>query len=231
MGDFEPREAPESSRRARPRAAHRDDDARDEAGVGVVDALLNLQRTAGNAGTSTLLEEQTGDEHPVERLLSSDAGAPLESNVRARMEQRLGADFSDVRIHTGTEASRSAESVQASAYTVGEDVVLRDEVRADSPDEERTLTHELAHVIQQRSGPVDGKEGPGGIKISDPSDRFERAAENVALGKTEPPSGAAESSLQRQTVLPPEELEEEGAQPELQRQAEVPEEEEEEVLT
>ena len=39
-----------------------------------------------------------------------------------------------------------------------------------------TLAHELTHVVQQRSGPVDGTPASGGIKVSDPSDRFEREA-------------------------------------------------------
>ena len=38
------------------------------------------------------------------------------------------------------------------------------------------LAHELTHVVQQRSGPVDGTDAGGGVRVSDPSDRFERAA-------------------------------------------------------
>jgi hypothetical protein len=233
MSDFDLTEAPEGVRRSKSRAAKKDLDETGQAepAGGIAGALINLQRTAGNAGTAALIEEQTGDEHPVERLLHSDPGAPLESSVRARMERRLGDDFSDVRIHTGAEASRSAEAVEASAYTVGEDVVLRDQVRPDTPEGERTLAHELTHVIQQRSGPVDGKEAAGGIKVSDPSDRFERAAEDVASGATGHASGETAASVQRQMLGTPEELEEEEAQPTVQRQPEtVPEEEEEELL-
>ena len=45
---------------------------------------------------------------------------------------------------------------------------------------QRMLAHELTHVVQQRSGPVDGSPAPGGINISHPSDRFEQAAEHSA---------------------------------------------------
>ena len=38
------------------------------------------------------------------------------------------------------------------------------------------IAHELTHVVQQRNGPVDGADAGGGVKVSDPSDRFERAA-------------------------------------------------------
>ena len=37
----------------------------------------------------------------------------------------------------------------------------------------RTLAHELTHVVQQRSGPVEGTETGGGVRVSDPSDRFD----------------------------------------------------------
>ena len=49
-------------------------------------------------------------------------------------------------------------------------------VRPDLDAGKTTLAHELTHVVQQRSGPVDGTSAPGGIKVSDPSDRFEREA-------------------------------------------------------
>ncbi len=42
------------------------------------------------------------------------------------------------------------------------------------------LAHELTHVVQQRSGPVDGTPTGGGVKVSDPSDRFEREAAATA---------------------------------------------------
>jgi hypothetical protein len=94
------------------------------------------------------------------------------------MESRIGADFSDVRVHTDGNAARSAAAVAAQAYTVGNEVVLGERAPAlDSPAGKRTLAHELTHVVQQRQGPVEGTPAGGGIAISDPSDRFEQAAE------------------------------------------------------
>src|SRR4029079_9887930 len=89
----------------------------------------------------------------------------------------LGADFSDVRVHDDAAAHESATSVGAQAYTVGSDVVFqRDAYDPSSAHGRTTLAHELTHVLQQRSGPVDGTSASGGIKVSDPSDRFEREA-------------------------------------------------------
>jgi Domain of unknown function (DUF4157) len=142
-------------------------------------AVMHLQKTAGNATVSAALEEQ--EPSLVKDVVGSGGGAPLDKDTRGFMESRLGADFSDVRVHTDAKASDSARSVQAYAYTVGSDVVFQSgKYEPDSDSGKRTLAHELTHVVQQRSGPVAGTPAPGGIQISHPSDRFEQAAEGSA---------------------------------------------------
>lgn len=97
------------------------------------------------------------------------------------MESRLGHDFGGVRVHTGAQAGASGASVGANAYTVGRDVVFGNDQWSPGTDTgRRMLAHELTHVVQQEAGPVDGTPAPGRIRLSDPSDRFEREAETVA---------------------------------------------------
>ena len=87
----------------------------------------------------------------------------------------------DLQRHTGASATDSAKSVQAHAYTVGSDIVFQgDRYSPGTAEGQRMLAHELTHVVQQRSGPVDGTPAGGGISVSDPSDRFEREAEATA---------------------------------------------------
>lgn len=115
------------------------------------------------------------------RTAVGDPGRPLDAATRAAMEQRFAWDFGAVRIHAGEAAARSARGLGAAAYTVGSQIVLGvGNPVFSSPDGRRLLAHELAHVVQQRSGPVDGTPAAGGVKISDPSDRFERQAEETA---------------------------------------------------
>jgi hypothetical protein len=122
------------------------------------------------------------------------------------MEARLGADFADVRIHTDAAAGASARSVQAHAYTVGTDVVFgAGRYDPSSRGGKTMLAHELTHVTQQRAGAVDGSPAPGGIRLSDPSDRFERAAEHNAarvmsgaVPTAEPTVGPTAGPVQRQ---------------------------------
>lgn len=145
------------------------------------DAVLGLQRLAGNSSVGKLLAEEAEASSPVHDVIGSGGGAPLDRATRGVMEERLGQDFGDVRVHTGGKADESAAAVNAHAYTVGNDVVFSSgQYAPETPTGMRTLAHELTHVVQQRSGPVDGTEAPGGIKLSNPSDRFEQAAEQTA---------------------------------------------------
>ncbi|MFI8826096.1 DUF4157 domain-containing protein [Streptomyces sp. NPDC053431] len=127
--------------------------------------------------TSEAEAARSGARSPVHEVVGSGGGQPLDAETRSDMEARMGADFSDVRIHTDPAADASAKGIGAHAYTVGNDVVFqREAYDPASPQGRTTLAHELTHVIQQRSGPVEGTEAPGGIRVSDPSDRFEREA-------------------------------------------------------
>jgi hypothetical protein len=160
----------------------------------VLDAasILRLQRTVGNGGVAALLEEQRS---PVHNVVKSGGGSPLAPDIRAEMSARLGHDFSDVRVHTDSQADDSARSVNAHAYTVGSDVVFqRGGYDPSSDNGKRMLAHELTHVVQQRSGPVDGTSSAGGIKISDPADRFEREAVANAEKAMSVPAPAAQLS-------------------------------------
>lgn len=78
-------------------------------------------------------------------------GRPLDPATRSLMERGFGHDFGDVRVHTGPAAARSAQALDAAAYTVGTDVVFNTgHYDTRSHGGRRLLAHELAHVVQQR---------------------------------------------------------------------------------
>jgi hypothetical protein len=143
------------------------------------DGLFELQRSVGNQGVAAALHDE--ESSPVHDVINSGGGQPLDPDVRADMEERLGHDFGNVRVHNDARAEESAKAVNAHAYTVGSNIVFqRDGYDPSSEAGRVTLAHELTHVVQQRSGPVDGTSAPGGIRVSDPSDRFEREAAATA---------------------------------------------------
>ncbi|WP_443059355.1 eCIS core domain-containing protein [Streptomyces sp. NBC_00435] len=141
--------------------------------------LPALQRSVGNAAVTRMLaagHSPGRQDAPVQRATAHDVlrspGRPLEGPLREEMETRLGADFSDVRVHSDPLAQRSAAEIGARAYTSGSHVVV-----TDGGKDKHTLAHELTHVIQQRQGPVAGTDTGHGLRVSDPGDRFEREAE------------------------------------------------------
>jgi len=97
------------------------------------------------------------------------------------MEPRFGHDFGQVRVHTGEQAAESARAVSALAYTVGSDLVFGAGQYAPGTSEgQRLIAHELAHVVQQSTGPVSGVPMADGLAVSEPGDSFERAADQAA---------------------------------------------------
>ncbi|MEM8488753.1 MAG: DUF4157 domain-containing protein [Bacteroidota bacterium] len=80
----------------------------------------------------------------------SGMGKPLPKAVRTQMEQGIGADFSNVRIHTDTEAAQMSKDIKAQAFTRGEDVYFNSgKYDPVSTQGKRLLAHELTHVVQQ----------------------------------------------------------------------------------
>lgn len=201
----------EAARAAPARAAARPDRT---SAAGLSAQLLHLQRVAGNASVARILEEDAEARSPVHQVIGGGGGQALDSGTQAFMESRLGADFSSVRIHIDAAAAESARAVNARAYTVGNDIVFgAGQYQPGSPTVMRTLAHELTHVVQQRAGAVDGTPAPGGIRVSDPSDRFERAADASAervMSSADELESVQTVAVQRQAEHEDEEESEEG---------------------
>jgi len=90
------------------------------------------------------------------------------------MEQRLGHDFSRVRLHDDETAARSALDVSAKAYTVGHDVVFgAGQFAPGTPEGGRLLAHELGHVRQQSGGVT-------GVQRTPDAEKHESRSEIIA---------------------------------------------------
>jgi len=153
--------------------------------------MLGLQRSAGNSAAAGVVEDEKSQVLDV----VSSGGQSLDEPVRTGMEARMGQDFSDVRVHTGDAADSSARAVSAHAYTVGSNIVFqRGAYDPGTTAGQTLLAHELTHVVQQRNGPVDGTATGGGIRVSDPSDRFEREAASNADQVMSKPAPAVQTA-------------------------------------
>ncbi|MCC4113729.1 DUF4157 domain-containing protein [Aromatoleum toluclasticum] len=77
-------------------------------------------------------------------------GAPLDPELRAKLEAQLGRELSAVRIHTDAEADAMCVEMHARAFTVGNDVYFSAGSYAPESDAGlELLAHELTHVGQQ----------------------------------------------------------------------------------
>jgi len=77
-------------------------------------------------------------------------GRPLSRSEQSFFEPRIGADFSNVRVHNDTQAASLARSVNARAFTLGHNIVVGiGEYTPDALAGRKLLAHELTHVVQQ----------------------------------------------------------------------------------
>ena len=84
---------------------------------------------------------------------SSSGGKALNNEEKSFFESRMGYDFSNVRIHNDSDADQSAKSINALAYTHGNDIVFaNNQYQPGSHEGKKLLAHELTHVMQQNSG-------------------------------------------------------------------------------
>ena len=100
-------------------------------------------------------------------------GRPLDPATRKKLEAAFGADLSSVRVHRQRNSVGAA--VGAKAYSHGENIFFAPGAYApNTPHGQRLLTHEVAHVLQQR------KLGPDKI-ATDPAEaqKVKRIAEQA----------------------------------------------------
>lgn len=120
-----------------------------------------------------------------------NGGSALAAEERHFFERRFGVDFSDVRVHTGTESEREARALGAQAFASGNDVVLGD---AHPAVRGPLLAHELAHVAQFLRGGM--RPGVDGQRSEYDATRAATAALTVGSGAVNVGSAPA-AAIQR----------------------------------
>jgi hypothetical protein len=99
-----------------------------------------------------------GQELEAEIGRSRSGGHFLDKNVRKPMEQAFGADFSRVKVHTDEQSDQLNQSIQAKAFTTGQDIFFRrGAYNPGSITGQELLAHELTHVVQQNSMDLQGQ--------------------------------------------------------------------------
>ena len=111
------------------------------------------ERTIQRAGGDGSFETNDSFESKVKQ--QSGGGQPLPSDVRADLEPKFGADFSGVKIHTGSTAAQLSQDVGAQAFTHGSDIYFNQgKYNPESGSGKHLLAHELTHTVQQGAAGV-----------------------------------------------------------------------------
>src|SRR5437868_1739652 len=175
-------------------------------------ALVGLQKSIGNravgqhlqsnlASTNSAGEKQSSSSrepshpHPADfiKRAARESGAPLDQELRSRMEDKLRVRLDTVRVHSGPDSRAAAESIGARAYTIGSDIYLGNAAfNAGDGERTRLLTHEAIHTVQQGSRPVSLQ---GAMRISNPGDAAEVEADRLSRSFASSGSGSPALAL------------------------------------
>ncbi len=191
-----------------------------------VNEIMRLQATGGNQMVVRLVaagrspgREPDGD--LADRIRAQlGRGERLPDDLRAQAQAGLGRRLGEVRLHRDTDAASLADDLAARAFTTGQDVFFgQGEYDPSTPSGYELFTHELAHTLQQSSGPAGETRSLSGLTVSDPADRDEQAAAAAArratadrrVGNERPgmaddhadtmPAGPVGSAVQRDVVV------------------------------
>lgn len=83
---------------------------------------------------------------------SQGGGHSLDRSAKTFMQNRFGADFGGVKIHTDSQAVQLNRQLNARAFTVGQDIYFNEgQYQPHSESGKYLLAHELTHTIQQQS--------------------------------------------------------------------------------
>ncbi|OKK03517.1 hypothetical protein AMK26_18700 [Streptomyces sp. CB03234] len=126
-------------------------------------------------------KERAVSRTPEPKNIVSGAGQPLDLGVRRELEERLGYDFGQVRLHTDRDADALTGMLGADAVAVGRDIFFREGAYLPgTADGQRLLAHELLHTVQNPHGLGALRAGRDLGAVSLPQQAVEREAESAA---------------------------------------------------
>lgn len=156
------------------------------------------EREAGGAMAS---DGETSRSPAIASASSNSArggGEPLPESERAYLEESLGTDFSQVRLHTDAEAARDAKNLNALAFTENQDIAFAaHQYQPGTTEGQKLLAHELTHVAQQATGEVVGVQ-----RAPDPTQPAQPAPADQPPATQPPATADAGAQQQPGTALP-----------------------------
>jgi hypothetical protein len=117
--------------------------------------MLGPNSTFSEEDEAGVLQKMEEQETPTysgleEKLSQSSGGKGMDTGTQEQMEHGFGADFSQVRIHTDSQAVQMNRDIGARAFTHGKDIYFNQGTyNPSSASGQHLLAHELTHTLQQ----------------------------------------------------------------------------------
>ena len=170
--------------------------------------MLQLQRTVGNQAVQRMLQRdsqagfEAGGDFESRLKQSSGGGSVLPQSTKSEFEASFGANFDNVRIHTNAASNQLNRSIQAKAFTHGNDIHFgAGEYKPASSQGKHLLAHELTHTIQQTGG-MQTKGVQTKLQVGAAQNRYEQEADRVAAQVMQPKRLQGVSPTQAASPLP-----------------------------
>ena len=103
---------------------------------------IRMKETGGAGGHTASAEASSA-------INSLGSGSPLVASERAFFEPRFGQDLSHIRVHTGGTADAASQSINARAFSLGNNIAFANGEYQPGTQSGRTLmAHEITHTLQ-----------------------------------------------------------------------------------
>ncbi|WP_282080563.1 eCIS core domain-containing protein [Aquimarina algiphila] len=141
-----------------PTTHHQEEDIA-ETETGEIQRKVNLSEMAEGQHTNSDFESKLH--------ASKGGGNSMSRKTRTQMESAFGADFSNVRIHTDSDAEGMSNQVQAHAFTHGRDIYFnKGTYQPEQKEGTRLLAHELTHVVQQGAATKNSVQRSANVQVN-----------------------------------------------------------------
>ncbi|HEY3290546.1 MAG TPA: DUF4157 domain-containing protein, partial [Anaerolineae bacterium] len=146
------------------------------AGVGLNEDDTSVQRSPAitpfvqrrNADVNSSFD--AGQDIERQLAVNKTGGTQLSAKLRSELEPRFGADFSKVKVHTGSASHQLNRLLSAEAFTYGSHIYLgAGHENKDSGSSQKLVAHELTHVVQQTGRVALRKPSPAQVMTSVPA--------------------------------------------------------------
>jgi hypothetical protein len=112
---------------------------------------------------------------------TSYGGAALPEKIGSDLGEAMGADFSNVKVHTGSESIRMNQELGARAFTYGNHIFFnKGQYNPERSSGKRLLAHELTHVAQQGHGVIRREAMPAEAGVTGLGDYGARTRQNIS---------------------------------------------------